>query len=105
MLVREIARSIGVLAALDALGDLDLALAGEERHRAHLAQVHAHRVVGLVERAGGEVELDALLPSAFSRNFCSESTTSMPIEPNIEKMSSSSSDELMSEGSRSFTSS
>ena len=44
-------------------------------------------------------------PSDFSRNFCSESTTSMPIDPNIEKMSSSSSDEPMSEGSRSFTSS
>ena len=35
------------LALLDALGDLDLALAGEQRDRAHLAQVHAHRVVGL----------------------------------------------------------
>ena len=33
----------GVLAGLDALGDLDLALAGEQRDRAHLAQVHAHR--------------------------------------------------------------
>ena len=43
--------------------------------------------------------------SDFSRNFCSESTTSMPMEPNMEKMSSSSSDELMSEGRRSFTSS
>ena len=36
------------LALLDALGDLDLALAVEQRHRAHLAQVHAHRVVGLL---------------------------------------------------------
>ena len=35
------------LALLDALGDLDFALAGEQRDRAHLAQVHAHRVVGL----------------------------------------------------------
>src|SRR6266851_711590 len=35
------------LPVLDALGDLDLALAGEQRNRAHLAQVHAHRVVGL----------------------------------------------------------
>jgi hypothetical protein len=49
-----------LLAALDALGDLDLALAGEERHRAHLAQVHADGVVRLVEGPGGEVELDAL---------------------------------------------
>ena len=37
------------LAVLDALGDLDLALAGEQRDRAHLAQVHAHGVVGLGE--------------------------------------------------------
>jgi hypothetical protein len=44
-------------------------------------------------------------PSAFSRNFCSESTTSMPIEPNIEKMSSRSSEELISDGSMSLTSS
>src|SRR6202171_4126285 len=36
-----------LLAVLDALGDLDLALAGEQRDRAHLAQVHAHRIVGL----------------------------------------------------------
>ena len=89
----------GLLAALDALGDLDLALAREQGHRAHLAQVHAHGVVGLVEGARGEVELGALLASsAFSRNFCSESTTSMPIDPNMEKMSSSSSDELISDG-------
>ena len=47
----------GQLAALDALGDLDLALAREQRHGAHLAQVHADGVVGLVERAGGEIEL------------------------------------------------
>ena len=39
------------LAVLDALGDLDLALAGEQRDRAHLAQVHAHRVVGLARPA------------------------------------------------------
>jgi hypothetical protein len=36
-----------VLAVLDALGDLDLALAGEQRDRAHLAEVHPHRVVAL----------------------------------------------------------
>ena len=37
------------LALLDALGDLDLALAVEQLDRAHLAQVHAHRVVGLLD--------------------------------------------------------
>src|SRR5205085_8676963 len=36
-----------LLAVLDPLGDLHLALAGEQRDRAHLAQVHAHRVVAL----------------------------------------------------------
>ena len=48
------------LAALDAAGDFDLAFAGEQRHGAHLAQVHAHRVVGLVERARRQVELELL---------------------------------------------
>ena len=37
-----------VFALLDALGDLDFALAGEQRDAAHLAQVHADRVVALV---------------------------------------------------------
>ena len=39
-----------VAAGLDALGDRDLAFAGEQFHRAHLAQVHAHGVVGAVGR-------------------------------------------------------
>ena len=47
------------LALLDALGDLHLALAVEERDRAHLAQVHAHGVVGLL--VGGETELGRLV--------------------------------------------
>ncbi len=33
-------------AGLDALGDGDLALAGEKLDRAHLAQIHAHGIVG-----------------------------------------------------------
>jgi hypothetical protein len=36
-------------AVLDALGDLDLAFAREQLHRAHLAHVHAHRVGGAAE--------------------------------------------------------
>ena len=36
-----------VLALLDALGDLDFALAREERHAPHLAQVHPDGVVAL----------------------------------------------------------
>ena len=43
----EDGREDRVLALLDALGDLDLALAGEQRDGAHLAQVHADRVVRL----------------------------------------------------------
>ena len=40
-------------AGLDALGDGDLALAREQLHRAHLAQIHAHRVVGALGRLAG----------------------------------------------------
>ncbi len=47
--------------ALDALGDRNLALAGEKWDDGHLAQVHAHGIVRLLERAGGKVEL-ALFP-------------------------------------------
>ena len=39
------------LSALDALGDLDLALAGEQLDGAHLAHVHAHGVGGATELA------------------------------------------------------
>src|SRR6202035_5252969 len=49
----------GPLPLLDALGDLHLALAVEERHGAHLPQVHAHGVVGLL--VGGETELGRLV--------------------------------------------
>ena len=55
----------GELAALDAPRDLDFALAREQRHGAHLAQVHADRIVGLVERARREIELE--LFGAFGR--------------------------------------
>ncbi len=48
------------LAAFDALGDFDFALAGEQGHGAHLAQVHADGVVGLLEGAGREVEFDVV---------------------------------------------
>ena len=41
-------RDHGLAAGLDALGDGDLALARQKLHRAHLAQVHAHRIVGAV---------------------------------------------------------
>jgi len=47
------------LAALDALSDLNFALAGEQRHRTHLAQVDAHWVADL-QLARGAVELEGL---------------------------------------------
>ncbi len=53
------------LAVLDALGNLHLALAGEQGHRPHLAQVHAHGVVGL----GVAVVLFLLLGLARARGL------------------------------------
>ncbi len=41
------------LSALNALGNFHFAFAGEQRDRAHLAQVHTHRVVGFFQRARG----------------------------------------------------
>jgi hypothetical protein len=63
------------LAGLDAPRDLDLALARQERHLAHLAQIHAHRIVvahglhgGRLLRDGGLLVLDlAQLLEAFLR--------------------------------------
>ncbi len=48
------------LPALDAFGDFDLALAGEQGNGSHLAEVHADGVVGFFEGSGGEVELDVV---------------------------------------------
>jgi hypothetical protein len=45
-----------VLAFLDALGQRDLALAGEEGDAAHFTEIEAHRVFGAAHRAGGEVD-------------------------------------------------
>ncbi len=45
------------MSALDALGDGHLALARQQGHRAHLAQVHAHRVVRLLQCARRQVEI------------------------------------------------
>ena len=43
-------------AALDTPGDFHLSVPRQQRHRAHLAQIHADRIAGLVDRAGSEVE-------------------------------------------------
>ncbi len=50
----------GGLAALDALGEFDFAFAREQRHRSHFAQVHAHRIVGLVVEFLYEIEFAGL---------------------------------------------
>src|SRR3989442_920167 len=59
-------------AGFDALGDRDLALAGEKFHRAHLAQIHTHGVIGALGRfrlldlgRRGAVHLDDLAPFAL----------------------------------------
>ena len=49
------------LAALDALGQLDFSLSRKQRHRAHLAQVHAHGIIGLVAEVLDEIEFAELL--------------------------------------------
>ncbi len=48
------------LAALDALGDFYFAFAGEQGNGAHLAEVHADGVVGLLEGSGREIEFDVV---------------------------------------------
>ena len=54
---REMAFMTRSLSTLDALGDFDFALAGEQGNGAHLAEVHADGVVGLLEGSGREIEL------------------------------------------------
>jgi hypothetical protein len=55
--VREIDLMTASLPCSMRFANRDLALAGEQRHRAHLAQVHADGIVRLVERAGREIEI------------------------------------------------
>ena len=111
-------------AGLDALGDGDFALARQQLHRAHLAQVHAHRIVGALGglgRAGG----DGGRARRFG-DFCRsrprpprrlggflfrrprrprQSTTLMPISLSIALMSSIWSEEITSDGRTAFSSS
>src|SRR5216683_2720434 len=47
------------LPALDALGDGDFALARQQRHGAHLTQVHADGIVRFFQRTGCQVEVAA----------------------------------------------
>ena len=49
------------MAALVALGQLDFAFAGEQRNGAHLAQIHADRIVGFVANILGQFEVAELV--------------------------------------------
>ena len=92
-----------VAAGLDALGDGDLALAAEQFDRAHLAQVHADRIVGavdrfLLDRRGGaraavveriDLVLGFLFGSSSSSSPASTASTMLiPISLSAEVMSS-----------------
>ena len=58
-----------VLAALDAPRDFDFAFAGEQRNRAHLAQVHADGIVDLLAESRGKFEVDQLFAGFFDLLF------------------------------------
>ena len=109
-------------AGFDALGDGDFALAREQLHRAHLAQIHAHRIVGAVGGSALGVGDDWLRPRPARRRSAARrrpprlarplrlldlvcSTTLMPISLSIAMMSSICSEDTSSVGSTSFSSS
>ena len=108
-------------AGLDALGDGDLALARQQLDRAHLAQIHAHGIVGALGGLGACLGLggdgrggDARgRPSSLglvggpsgASSASSVSMTLMPMSESIDMVSSICSEETSSEGSTSFSSS
>ena len=109
----------GLAAGLDALGDGDLALARQKLDRAHLAQIHAHRIVGALGRLGLGLGLGdrgdggdgarrgfggSAAPSAGS-SASSVSMTLMPMSESIDMVSSICSEETSSDGRTSFSSS
>ena len=101
-------------AGLDALGDGDFAFARQKLDRAHLAQIHAHRIVGavilLARLGGGGERLAAFDRGGQSRRLSPSSASSlsmtlMPISLSIAIVSSICSDEVLSDGSTLFSSS
>ena len=74
------ARDHRLAAGLDALGDGDFALAGQKLDRAHLAQVHAHRIVGAVGRLlRGFADHDGAAGEVSTRSPPSASSSSAAI--------------------------
>ena len=53
------------LSAFNALGDGHFAFARQQRHRAHLAQIHAHWIVGLLERPRSQIQFAIFRSSRF----------------------------------------
>ena len=119
------ARDHRLAAGLDALGDGDLALARQQLDRAHLAQIHAHRIVGAVGRLaclgllgdrGGPprpargprrvaLARRLLLGARLGLLVSSDSTTLMPMSLSMAIVSSICSEVTSSEGRTSFSSS
>ena len=80
-------------AGLDALGDGDFAFARKQLNLPHLAQIHAHRIIGAVRRQLRRLNLDdggfraPSSPSTLAVTFSvssSLSTTVMPMSASIE---------------------
>ena len=53
------------MTALDAFGDRHLAFARQQRHDSHFTQIETDRIVGLLERARGKIELDVFVEDLF----------------------------------------
>ena len=98
--VRMYLREMGTVPLLTREGEVEIAKRIERGKLAVIKSI-SRTAIGLERMA----ESTSFSPSFGSRIRCSESTTSIPIEPNIEKMSSISSAEVISDGSMSLTSS
>ncbi len=112
------ARDHRLAAGLDALGDGDFALARQQLDRAHLAQIHAHGIVGALAGLGfldfGDGllrDLDQLVVglvlglflALFLASDSSASETLMPMSESIDMMSSICSGEVVSDGRTSLS--
>jgi len=53
------------LAALNSFGDGHFAFARQQRHHSHFAQIEPHRIVGLLQRAGREIQFQVVVARLF----------------------------------------